>query len=262
MDFLNGLERRIGWITIPGLIRIVVLFNAVVYVLFFLNPGYVDGLTLEPQKVLSGEVWRLVSYVFIPPPAHPIFIIFALWLLWIFGEGLEQQWGSFRLTLFYLLGMLGTTIAAFLTGGASTNAYLNMTVLFAFATLFPDFTIMLFFILPVKIKWVAFISAFLTLGAIVVGDWATRFAIIVAVGNYFLFFGPEFIRSLRARQQVAERRARFESNQKSDNEPLYTCAGCGATDQTNPDLEFRVTADGQDYCSDCLAKRKAQDPST
>ncbi len=261
MDFLSSLEKKFGWLAIPGLIRIVVMFNAVVYILFFLNQGYVEALTLSPQKVLDGEVWRLVSYIFIPPPAHPIFIIFALWLLWMFGEGLEQQWGSFRLTVFYLLGMLGTTLAAFLSGGDTTNAYLNMTVLFAFATLFPDFTIMLFFILPVKIKWIAFLSAFFAVGAIVTGSWAIKLSVIVAIANYLLFFGPDFIRNMRNRQEVAARRARFESNHKGADEPLNTCSSCGTTDLTNPELEFRVAADGQDYCTNCLAKRKAENQS-
>ena len=70
MDVLDKLERKLGWIAIPGLVRIIVLFNAVVYMLFFLNPGYIEALTLAPQRVLEGEVWRLVSYIFIPPNAQ------------------------------------------------------------------------------------------------------------------------------------------------------------------------------------------------
>lgn len=255
MDLLDRLERRLGWIAVPGLVRVIVLFNAVVYVLGFLNPGYVDALTLSPDRVLDGQIWRLVSYIFIPPDVHPLLIVFALWFLWMLGEGLEQAWGSFRLTVFYLVGMLGTTAAAFVTGGDTTNVYLNLSLLFAFATFFPEHTILFMLILPLKIKWVALLSLFLTVGAFVAGGLPAKLAIVAALANYLLFFGPAFLRSLRDKQATAARRERFQSKQRPEGEPLHTCQSCGATEITHPEREFRVTADGDDLCSACLDQR-------
>lgn len=260
MDFLQKFEKKLGWIAIPGLVRAVVVMNGLVYLLAIFNPGYIEALTLNPEKLAEGQVWRLVSYLFIPPAAHPIFIIFALWFLWMLGEGLEQAWGSFRLTAFYLLGMLGTTVAAFLTGEPATNAFLNLSLLFAFATFYPNYTILLFLILPVKIKWVAWISLLLLLLAFVVVSWPMKLAILVSLANYLLFFGPKFALELRERRLVAQRRAKFETKRAAGIEPLHTCFGCGTTDLIRPDLDFRVAADGNDYCTECLTKIKTRTP--
>src|SRR5215210_5140441 len=121
MTFLDSLERRFGRFAIPGLIRIVVGFNALVFVLHKLNPGYLAMLDLIPARVLQGEVWRLVTYIFIPQFGSGFFpdwlsAIFYLGFLWFVGDGLEQAWGAFRLNLFYIVGMIGTTAAAFFFG--------------------------------------------------------------------------------------------------------------------------------------------------
>ncbi len=260
MDFLDKLERRLGWLAVPGLVRVVVLMNALVYLLAVFNPGYIQALMLDPERVAAGEVWRLVSYIFIPPAAHPLFILFALLFFWRMGEGLEEAWGSFRLTVFYLVGMAGTTVAAFLTGGATTNAFLNLSLLFAFATLYPEFGILLL-ILPVKVKWVAWISLAMTLLVFVVSGWAMRLAILASLANYILFFGPKFLREKRERHQTAQRRARFEADKPAKGAPLHVCAGCGVTDVTRPDMDFRVAADGLDYCEECLTRARASRPS-
>lgn len=259
MDFLDNLERRLGWIAVPGLVRAVVVLNALVYLLAVMNPGYVAALTLDPAMVAQGQVWRLVSYIFIPPSAHPLFILFALWFLWMLGDGLEQAWGSFRLTLFYLAGMAGTTVAAFLIGGATTNAFLNLSLLFAFATFHPNFTILLFLILPVKIKWLAWFSLAMTALTFLSSGWALKLAIVVSLANYLAFFGPAFFRNLRERRLTAARKAKFEEGKRPDDEPLHVCASCGATDITSPELEFRVAADGLDYCTPCLKKGSVKD---
>lgn len=248
MTFLDKLERRLGFLAIPGLIRIVVAFNALVFLLVRLNPQFQSVLALDPARIMHGEVWRLVTYIFIPQTFSPWFILLVLWFLWFIGEGLERAWGAFRLTLYFFVGMIGTTVAAFFFGSNFSNSTLTATLFFAFARFYPDEVIYLFFILPLKVKWIAWIMAgFLAFG-FVVSTNAYRMALLAALSNYLIFFGPGFIKQVRQRQQVTGRRQRFEESSGDEAEPLHRCAVCGATERSDPDLEFRVASDGQEYC--------------
>ncbi len=251
MNWIDRLERRSGHLAIPGLTRIVVGFNALVYILLLTNPGFVEALTLDPKAVMSGQVWRLFTYVFIPASTHFFFVLIALYFLWFVGDALEAEWGAFRLNLFYFLGMFGCTIAAFFFGAGSTNFYLNLSLLFAFTTLYPNYTLMLFLVLPVQAKWIGWFSLFLVALNFLAGPMSARMAIVVSLANYLLFFGPQLWSQWRERKQTAERRAKYEgARQESDS--LYQCTVCQRTDVSDPALEFRVGADGNDYCEEHL----------
>ena len=255
MNLLDSLERRFGWLAIPGLIRIVVALTALVYLLTFLNPNFLSLIALDPARIMHGEVWRLVTYIFIPRSGgqpgsvmQPLWLLVALWFLLFIGDRLEHAWGAFRLTLYFLLGMLGTTVAAFLFGAQFSNSMLAASLFFAFANFYPDEVIYIFFILPMKIKWLAWIfAAFLLLG-FMTGPNSYRMALVAAFANYFIFFGPELVRAARNRQQTASRRQRFEENARPADEALHHCATCGATELSNPSLDFRVARNGEEYC--------------
>ena len=144
--------------------------------------------------------------------------------------------------------MIGTTIAAFLFGAQFSNTMLASSLFFAFATFYPNEQIYLFFFLPVKVKWLAWVSAGLLFFGFAANPNSYRVALIIAFANYLLFFGPELLRAVRNRQEVASRRRRFEENARPGEETLHRCATCGATELTNPNLEFRVSRDGEEYC--------------
>jgi membrane associated rhomboid family serine protease len=257
MTFLDKLERRLGFLGIPGLPRILVGFAALVFVLARLLPGFTSMLDLDPARILHGEVWRLVTYIFIPQTLSPWWILFALWFLWWIGEGLERAWGPFRFTLYLIVGMSGTTAAAFFFGSNFSNTMLIASLFYAFAYFYPDEVIYLLFILPIKIKWLAWIlAAFLLLGFLV-NTTSYRIALIAAFSNYLLFFGPEYVYAARHRHEVSTRRRRFESQSRSDTEALHKCAVCGATELSDPNLEFRVARDGEEYCVAHLPKAQA-----
>ena len=253
MTWLDKLERRFGFLGIPGLIRIVIGFTALVYLLVVLNRGFESFLTLDPVLIRQGQVWRLVTYIFVPQTLS-FWIVLALWFLWFIGEGLERAWGPFRLTLYFFVGMIGTTIAAFFFGSYFSNGMLITSLFFAFARFYPDEVIYILFILPVKIKWLAWIyTAFLMLGFFR-GPNSYRAALIAAFANYFIFFGPEIIHQARHRHDVSTRRRRFEDQSRSPTETLHHCAVCGATELTDPNLDFRVARDGEEYCMPHLPK--------
>src|SRR6202171_5218616 len=146
MTWLDKLEKRIGFIAIAGLIRIVVAFNVLVFLLVQLNPGFQSMLTLDPVRIRHGEVWRLVTYIFLPQSFSLLGMLLLLWFLWFIGEGLERAWGAFRLTLYYLIGMIGTTIASFFFGSHFYKVISLSSLFYAFARFYPDVVIYLFFI--------------------------------------------------------------------------------------------------------------------
>ncbi len=253
MKWLAALELKFGGFGIPGLLRYVAMFNGLVFILYRLNPHFLEVLDLVPQRVMAGEIWRLVTYIFIPRwgPLFPDWfgvVLFIMYLWWL-GEGLEIALGSFKVTLFYLIGMIGTTMAGFFFGADFSNGMLNNSLLFAFARFYPDTVIRVMFILPVKVKWLAWVDgAFLLLGFAGGGD-AYRMALIAALANYLIFFGRDLFAEARQHHTTAKRRERFKREAAPvENEPLHRCAVCNKTEFTDPELDFRVADNGDEYC--------------
>ncbi|HLW36264.1 MAG TPA: rhomboid family intramembrane serine protease [Chthoniobacterales bacterium] len=258
MAWLDKMERRFGFLGIPGLPRILVGFAALVFGLSWALPGFTSVLLLDPEKIRHGEIWRLVTYIFIPQSLSPIWVIFALWFLWWVGEGTERAMGAFRFTLYFVAGMIGTTIAAFFFGANFSNAMLISSIFFAFARFYPEELIYILFILPVRIKWLAWIYGALLIYGFFTGSNSYRAALIAAFANYLIFFGPDIIHAARHRRGVSERRQRFDKDVRDvTSEPLHKCAVCGRTELTGPDLEFRVARDGEEYCLEHLPKPPA-----
>jgi len=198
MNWLDKLERRGRKLAIPGLMKIVVIGMALVFVcnLLFPQANLLYYLAFSPALILQGQVWRVFTFVFLPPDSSLLFIVFALYFYYLIGTSLENAWGSFRFTLYYFIGMLGAIIAGFLTGSA-TNSYLNLSLFFAFAAVYPDMQVLLFFLIPIKVKWLAIIDAVLFAVQLIFADWATRAAVIASLANFFIFFGPALFTRLK-----------------------------------------------------------------
>lgn len=259
MNLLDRAERRFGHLAIPHLIRAIACFNVLVFLLYRLvNPHFIEVLALDPEAVLHGQVWRLVTYVFIPSIGGPItdwlFAALYIWYIWWLGDGLENAMGSFRLNVFYLLGMLGTTVAAFFFGANFSTAMLNSSLFFAFARFYPEVTIYLMGLIPLKVKWLAWFYGILLVLGFIFNGWDYRIGLLAAFANYFIFFGREIFLEAVHRREVHSRRMRFESAQRSDDEAMHRCAVCGRTELAHPELEFRVSRDGQEYCVEHLPK--------
>ena len=266
MSWLNWLENRVGFLAIPRLIPAIALLNLFVYILFQFQPEYVSFLTLEPALVLRGEVWRLVSYIFIPQYflgsgsiLQSVFFLLYVWfMIWV-GNSLEQAWGAFRLTLYYVLGMAGVTIAAFLLGAGQSDGnvlplYINLSLFFAFATLFPNVQIYVLFIIPLKIKWVALIGLLPILFGFLYSSLLGKTAIVISLLNYILFFAPVALSNARHSRDVQKRRLKFATGSVPADEPLHRCAVCKRSERDDPELEFRVASDGEEYCVEHLPK--------
>lgn len=210
MKRIDKLERKFGRYAIQNLMTYIVMLNALVYVLMMIPGSNLRSrLVLNPDLVLKGEIWRLITYVFIPPASSPIFIFFVLYFYYMIGSNLEAEWGSFRFNLYYLLGMIGTTIAIFITGGEATPVYINLSLFLAFAHLYPDFQVLLFFIIPIRMKYLALLNWIIIGISILFEPIPYKVAAIVSVLNFLLFFGPDIIDDIKFRRQVKKNRKRF-----------------------------------------------------
>jgi hypothetical protein len=268
MSFLDSLEKHLGRFAIPGLIRAIVALTAATYVLSLANPPSMGFLVLDGPSILAGEVWRLITWPFLPPTitffgfklpilAQVILMVFVLQCFWTFGEILESGWGTFRVNAFVFLGALGGIASALLfqIGGVFFTANFSLTLFFAVATVAPDFELLLFMVLPVRIKWLAWLSLAFLLLQFLVAPWLLKAAILLCFVNCFVFLVPALLQHTRTSREVFARRAKFKAAQIT-SETLHRCEVCGRTEVSNPELDFRVSADGHEYCSTHLPARK------
>jgi hypothetical protein len=253
---IERLERSLSRFAIPGLIRYVVALNALVFILVTLTPEYAQVLELNRAAILHGEVWRLVTWIFLPTTQSFFWIIFYLMFTWWLGDLLEGSWGTFRLNAYYFLGMALCIGSALIFGASEGNLFLNLSLFLAVATLAPDLEILLFLVIPVKIKWVALFSLIFPVYVVLFEPLAAKIVVILCLGNYVLFFAPAYFKGTLASAKTRGRRQRFEASKLPANAALHTCCVCRATELTHPDAEFRVAADGNEYCTDHLPSRR------
>jgi len=234
----------------------VTLLNGIVFILAYIDPTgfFLSKLVLVPSLVLKGEVWRLVTFLFIPPTTSPMWVLFTLYFYYMIGSALEHEWGSYRFTVYYFVGAAATIAAAFLTGSIFTGAYLNLSLIFAFAYLYPNFQLLIFFFIPVKIKYLAIFYAV----SLVLAFWADPVAGLITIGssvlNFILFFGKDIVLRLKTGRRAYYNRRSFESKIPKDV-IIHRCSVCGRTEKDDKTLEFRycVDCDGDyEYCMDHL----------
>jgi hypothetical protein len=200
-------------------------------------------LQLIPDRVMEGEVWRLATFVMMPPFGNIICLLFGWYLFYLMGSALEGYWGAFRYNVYLLIGYVATVAVSFLVPDQpSSNAYLMGSVFLAFAFLNPDFELYVMFLFPVKIKWLALLTWIGYAWAVIFGGWLGRLLVLASVCNFLLFFAGDIVQRIRSGQRrMARQAAQFGVKPP----PFYhRCVVCGITDRTHPQMDFR-------YCSQC-----------
>lgn len=236
---LVRLERKLGRFAIENLTSFIVGGMAIVFLLAYSKPELLERLSLDPSRV-SSEPWRLVTYLFIPRSMHLFWVIFSLYWTWLVGRNLEHEWGAFKFNVYYLLGAIGTTAVAWLTGIPQGNFWLNTSLFFAFATVFPNYEILVFFIVPIRVKWLALLTLALVGYYFIDGSVGVKAAIAIAFVNYLLFFTGHLVALARGRQlqaRQAARRASFRPPVELETRATErACAICGASQADGADI--------------------------
>ena len=222
LNWFYRLQRKMRWLAIDNLmIYVTVTMLAVFLMETLLRFDLTSWLVFRRDLVLQGQIWRLFSFVVIPPESSILFIILSLYFCYFIGNSLEQTWGAPQFTFYYLCGVVATIIAGLLAGGAS-NTYLNLSLFFAFAQLFPDYQILLFFVLPVKVKYLAYINWFFFIlsfvGSLLIGQWAICASILASLLNFFLFFGKDLWGDFQNWRRFGGQRRRFRKENRKNND--------------------------------------------
>ena len=266
MNWISRLERKYGRFCIPNLISIIVGGQILVYAIeLFVNQFISVYLGLSRSLLLMGQVWRLITFVLIPESTSPFYLLITCYFYYWIGSTLERQWGTAKFTTYYLSGMLltvlGASIVSLITGysipvyGAN---YVNFAMFMAFALLYPDAQVLLFFIFPIRMKWLAYIDVFYFFFDIFryISAGVGYYAIlpVVALLNFVIFFWPELTRFFKLEHHQSKQATHFHNTVRQQQRQeqyeqqtqgfRHKCAVCGRTDVTNPELQFR-------YCSKC-----------
>nr|WP_302595953.1 rhomboid family intramembrane serine protease [uncultured Cellulosilyticum sp.] len=252
MNFLDKLERKYRRYAINDLMKYIIIGNGVIFLLEMITRISISSLlSFNLTAILHGQIWRLVTFVFIPDSNSIIFLFFMLYLYYSIGAALEDAWGTFKFNIYYFSGALFTMIASsiftLITGYSisATAYYINLSLFLAYATLFPNVEFLMFYILPVKVKYLALLDiAFLVYQFIMPGI-GQKVLIIVSLLNFLIFFGS----SIKGRKPTAtQKNFRKQKRELKQGDPIHVafhkCSVCGKTELTDPDMEFR-------YCSSC-----------
>ena len=274
LNWLDKLERKLGRFAIPNLTVYLLVGYVIGFGIVNLMRDMVGYLTLEPALILRGQVWRLISWVLIPPTDNLISLVFLVLLYYSLGTALERTWGSFRYNVYIFSGLLFTVLAVFglyvfyyfrygvevplsAVGLIGTN-YITMSIFLAFAVIYPDMEVMLYFILPIKMKWMALVYVVLAGYDFINGGIGIRVAIGASLLNFVIFFlSTRNYKRFGPREQA--RKAKFKKQSSPHmtytNGAHHRCAVCGRTELDDPCLEFRFCSKcngNYEYCQDHL----------
>lgn len=259
MNFLNKMERKLGKYAIQNLTFWLIGFYILGYIIEFTMPNVLAWLALEPYYVMQGQVWRLVSWILIPPSTNLIFMIFMLMCYYFIGISIEHAIGTFRYNVYLLGGMIISTISAmalyginylvtgtYLRGiGDSFSAnYINMSLFLTFAVLFPNAQFQLYFLIPVKAKWMGIIEAVWAAFSFIGGDVSQRVAILASLANFLIFYLCTRNYHRVSPKEIHRKQVYRQQMRQSQGVTRHKCAICGRTEKDGDNLEFR-------FCSKC-----------
>ena len=278
MKFIDKLERKFGRFGIPNLTIYMIVCYVIGYALMIVNPGILNWLSLEPAYILRGQVWRLVTWVLYPPSTSGVlwFAIAVLFFYYPIGTSLERTIGTFKYTLYILSGVIFTILGAFilyfllggnvLVGNVFSTYYISLSTFLAYAMCYPDMQVLLMFIIPVKMKWMAiFYVVFVVyemIQYIMAGAWYLVIPIVASLLNFIIFYfgtkdfsryNPKEVHRRNEFRRAMEPQGRMKSG--SGSVTKHKCAICGRTELDDPNLEFRFCSrcnGNYEYCQDHL----------
>lgn len=242
---------------IKNLTIVIIFFQVAAFFLIYSGMIPYSLLTLNPALVMQGQFWRVISFVMLPPSLSPLWVLFSWYLFFLMGNSLEHYWGESKFNLYILISIVLTNLTSFIFGvEVASNDNIRNSIFLAFAFLYPNFQIMLFFVLPIKVKWIALVTWIFYGVQFVLGGLAVKLLLVSAVLNFLIFFFKDLYFKLRYGKRIVTDKI----NKKiQENVPVHKCDICGITDKEHPELDFRycsLCAPPKCICENCLKTHK------
>lgn len=268
MKFLNKLERKFGRYAISNLTIYILAGYIIGYLLeivsMFTKINILSWLSLNPYAIFHGQIWRLFTWVLTPPSDFSIFTLIMLFFYYSIGRELENTLGRFRYNVYIFSGIIMTTIGVLVMYGISvltgnvlnqylfanysdqliSTYYLTLSIFLAFAVCYPNMRVLLYFIIPIKMKWLAIFDGALLITSFILSPWIVRFIILISMLNFVIFFFSTRNFKRVSPKEVHRKQVYRKQVQPRPNITRHKCAICGRTEETNPELTFR-------FCSKC-----------
>ena len=266
---MSNFEKKFGKYAIKNLSLTLIMCYAAGYLIEMVLPGLFYFLTLNPYAIIHGQVWRLVTWILIPPDSSNLFfVLLMLYFYYSLGTSLERTWGTYRYNVYIFSGMLFTIIGSFLMMGYCylvrpadmvaygpsvffsavsplfSTYYVNMSIFLAFAATFPEVQVLLMFIIPIQVKVLGIIYGVMLIANFIQGSAYSRFAMAASLFNFVVFWIPSKNHIPMSPKQVKRRQEYRREVKRNTGVTKHKCAICGRTELDSPDLEFR-------FCSKC-----------
>lgn len=244
MKLLEKLDRIVRPIAIPNLTEVLVFGQVGMMLASFMRPGLSQQTALVWSKVFEGEVWRLITFLFYPPPIG-ILVIFYFLIFMMIGKSMEQYWGIIRYNVYFYLGAILTAVAGLIVPDQFvTGLFFQASLFLAFAVINPNYEFLIMFVIPVKVKWLALLQGLYYLVTLSTGINSASLMASAAIGNFLIFFGGDLLQQVKR----IKHRAKFTGMQMQEKRATHlarhTCAVCGKNSNDDPFEDFR-------YCSKC-----------
>ena len=282
MGFIDSTEKKLGRFAIPGLTMKLAVMQILFFLFYMLNLEFPNNNTRDFRRIIElvnnfniGNSTLISDFIYIlaSPPLLPgppddfltyIFMFFAMHLFILFGRSLEELWGDYKFNLYVatavILGLISSQVFKLVFpeySGVHLTLFTSvvyMSVFFSFATYFPEFKLLLFFILPTPVRFLAYLAAgLMILSMFSMSNFERFFWGMGTFGAYFLFHYHLAVN----RQVQKARKANFDKKVgKLDKQAFHKCKICGKTENDDADLEFRIADDGEEYCVDHLEEAK------
>lgn len=266
---MSEFEKKYGKYAINNLSLILIACYACGYLISLINGAFLNYLTLNPYAILHGQVWRLITWIIIPPETSNIFfVLIMLYFYYSIGTSLEHTWGAYRYNLYIFGGILFTVLGSFALMGYSyafraetimvygpenyfrsvatlfSTYYVNMSIFLAFAATFPNASVLLMFVVPVKMKWMGIVYAGLLTLQFFAGTVYNKFVIAASLLNFLVFWFTSKNHMHMSPKQIHRRQEFKRDVKRSTTVTRHKCAICGRTEMDSPGMQFR-------FCSKC-----------
>ncbi len=270
MNFLNKMERKFGRFAVPNLTFWLIGAWVLGFIIQYTMPEAQRLLTLEPYLILQGQVWRIVSWLLIPPSVNILFLVFFLSCYYFIGTSIEQAIGTFRYNVYLIGGLLCSVLGAFILyliyylvaripvtgiGYYFSTQYVTMSLFMAFAVIYPNSEFRLYFIIPFKAKWMGIVDAVWMVFMFIVSNWAGRVAIIASVMNFLIFFFSTRNYRRISPHEIRRKQVYRQQMRQAQGIAKHKCAICGRTEKDGDNLQFRFCSKCEgnfEYCQDHL----------